>query len=180
MPEDNVDVPLFTPDKWLDLQESIENLETGGTGGGETVVVLQNDFTNSTTSITNSPLSFTPEPNKLYIWEVHLVLETDTATTGVRPGITEPSSGVEFYVGNGFVPNTQTTNAVKSFGDSTSTSVNSTGYSYANEPFYGKIEGMLKTGSSPVGDLVVTLGSEIDSSEVKILAGSVLIYKEVV
>lgn len=153
----------------------------GAAGGGSdpwTYVVLESDFTISTTSNNNvTGLSFTPAADTRYHIEGYYLLSTATNTVGARPGIAWPtgySDGASYTQ----APNSKTALAMQNGNPVTGTAnAASTGLPVANRSYAGQMQAILLMGGSPSGNFQITLASETAAVNVTMKAGSFIRYR---
>ena len=162
--------------------ESLEgdgNVVISGGGGSDWVYVkLATDATTTTTANTDTDLKFTPLASKHYEIEGKFFLESVATTTGVRPGIKFPT-GLLRNAAWMVSPISSSVFNSRFWGSTASANVATASAAVANEGFYGQVNAMIVTGGSVAGDFVITLASEIASSQVKINADSFIRYREI-
>ena len=133
-----------------------------------------------TTSTANAPtaLTFTPEPNKQYLVEGWLYLQAQATTTGARPGISWPLGTLQ-EAAWAMAPSNATTITSRFWGAPTAANVAATGVAVANEGLFGMVYAMFVTGPSVSGDFTVTIASEINNSQARIMANSWIRYRTI-
>lgn len=151
----------------------------GAVGDPWTVVKLATTFANATTSkLPVTGLAFTPAADKTYMFKAILFVDSAATTTGARVGLSWPtglSDNAAWVVSN----NSATAFASRFFGSTATANAAATGVPVANGSSFARIEGLLTAGATPVGNVQVTLASEIAASEARVKAGSVLLYREI-
>lgn len=168
--------------KLIDLSEN----EGGGGGSSDpwTVLTLASDFATSEASNQNVPnLLFTPQAGRSYLWELHAILQTSDTAIGARVGMQRPSN-FDHFAGQIHAPSSQTVNAVRNLSSAFAQAganvvASAIGFTYADADMFAFGKGMLIAGGSPSGDLQTVLRSETAANEVRMMAGSVLLYREV-
>lgn len=150
-------------------------------GGSDpwTKVVLGSDFTTtSNTAVNVTGLAFAPAANKTYVVEFYLLLRTNTATVGPRPGLAYPTGLTD---AGHFIetPNSATTAAFNYSGGATAGSAISTGVPNTTASWLAHGKALLVAGASPSGNFQITLFSESAGTTVTMKAKSVLLYREV-
>jgi hypothetical protein len=149
-------------------------------GGSDpwTRVVLGADF--QTSLAANTPvtgLNFTPAANKRYLVEVYLLLRTATATVGPRPGFSWPT------VADGGAwmqaPNSATAYALRAWGPRNTQNAASTGVPDTTNSHLAIGGAYIVSGATPSGSFGVTLATETAGTIVRVMAGSVLMYREI-
>jgi len=161
-------------------------LKDDGTWGAvaqekENVIILSADRTNSTSSFADiTDLSFSVLASKTYIFEAWLIFQSNTAATGIKFACNGPTSPTAVIM-NADIPIALTlyascvTKASRAYDTGTpSVTVDAT-----NSNLLCKIEGILVNGSNG-GTLALRFAIEdAATGTVKILAGSVLRYRQV-
>jgi hypothetical protein len=140
---------------------------------------LTADAISTATASANTLLSFLPDPNSHYEIEGKFFLESIATTTGVRPGISWPTVGLNRNVAWMISPISATTFASRFWGNTASANAASTAVPVANEGIYGEVKAMLVTAGSVTGEFAITLASEIAGSQVKINADSFIRYRKI-
>lgn len=145
-----------------------------------TNAILGSDFTTTSDSNTNvTGLSFTPAANTTYLVESYCLLRTATAIVGPRPGMSTPSGCDGAY--NVMVPNSNTEMAFQAQGEMGAAPENaaSVGVPLTTASYLGIITAVIVTGSSPSGDVQVTLASAVAGTSVTMRSGSFLRYRTI-
>lgn len=145
-----------------------------------TNLVLGSDFSTTSDSDTNvTGLSFTPVANTTYLIEAYCLLRTETAIVGPRLGMSTPSGCDGAY--NIMVPNSNTAMAFQAQGAMGDAPANaaSLGVPLTTASYLGTINAVIVTGSSPSGDVQVTLASAVAGTSVTIRTGSFLRYRTI-
>lgn len=150
-------------------------------GGGSdpwTLVVLESDFTISTTANnTVTGFNFTPAASTRYIIEGYFLLQTSTTTTGARPGVAWPtgySDGAAYLQ----APNSLTALALQQPTPAAGTAnAASTGLPVINRSYHSQMQALLLMGASPSGNFQITLASETAAVNVTMKAGSLIRYR---
>jgi len=129
-------------------------------GDGWTEVAFTSDFTTtSTTAVDVTGMAFTPVANTTYTVEAHLLIQSDIATTGMRPGISWPtdisSSGASIRV-----PESSTTEALENGNATATMESQATSVPTASQTFLAVILATFRTGASPSGSFKITLAAE--------------------
>lgn len=158
--------------------------EGGGGGDGWIYLVQAADLANAATSEAESTdLSFNPLPGRIYDIEARLAFTSALNTTGVQMGLRFPTAGgasgaCRVQIGSGGAADTivhgqsmLSNSAVKA------NAINAVGNS---APFFGRIDCLYKAPASiGSGGIRVVLNSEINGSQVALIAGSYLKYREI-
>jgi hypothetical protein len=142
-----------------------------------TNVVLGSDFTTSSTGNTAvTGMNFTPAASTRYLIEVSLLLRTNTATVGPRPGFSWPTGSTD---GGAWMqaPNSATANAFRNWGPLTTQNAASTGVPDTTNSHLAIGGALLIMGGSPSGAFGITLASETGGTTVTMKAGSLLRYR---
>ncbi len=150
-------------------------------GGGESeqTVILTADRTNTTTSFADiTDLTFTPLANKTYVFEAWLILQSNTALTGIKFAGNGPASPTA-YVMNAHIPIALTLYASDSNMASRAydTGTPSVSVDTINSNLLAKIDGVLVNGSNSTA-FTLRFAAET-TGIVKVKAGSVLRYRQV-
>lgn len=145
-----------------------------------TYVVLESDFTTSSTSNTNvTNFYFTPEINKIYAIEMFFLVQSVSSALAPRPGISWPSS----ITTNGatlFSPNSSTSLVLRNWDGSTTQNTGATDIPSADVDCLSFGFAMLVTGGSTTGNFQITLASDAVSVDlVQMTAGSFFRYKTI-
>lgn len=142
------------------------------------VVKLASNFpTTSSTAVNVTNFFFTPAANKTYLVLGYLLLETNTATVGPRPGFTWPG-GMTNGASNLWVPNSATASTQAWGVDGTEDVAASTGIPAINQSYLSLFTALLVMGSSPTGNFQMRLRSETAGTEVRMMANSCFMYRE--
>lgn len=144
------------------------------------VILGSDQTTTNATQTAVSGLSFTPAANKQYAFEFYIAWHKLTGTSyGFRLGVDWPS-GTTYVSTHIVVPASATTMASRHYGTATN-GLYAEGMPGTNEgdTWLGKISGLIKTGGSPSGSVQVTYAASIVSNQVRVKAGSTLLYREV-
>lgn len=125
-----------------------------------TTVHMASDFTTtSTTAVDVTGLTFTPVANTTYTVEAHLLIQSDTATTGMQPGVAWPtglnSSGATIRV-----PESSTTEELTQGNANADFESAASDVPTASQTFLATIVATFRTGASPSGSFKVTLAAE--------------------
>lgn len=151
-------------------------------GGGSdpwTYVRITSDFTTtSATAVNVTDMAFTPSANTRYEFEASLYLQTATAATGPRPGLTAGPTGLTRAGARISAPSSATAEIIHNWRGQAGSAL-STGLPTANVDYLGSIFGAIVAGASPSGTIQVTLHSETAGTTVRIMAGSFLKYRTV-
>ena len=150
---------------------------TGGGGSDPwTYVKLASDFTTSLATAQNSLLLFTPAANLNYEFEAVLMIRTATATVNPRVGLAWP---IGLTDGVAEIRESQTaTTLLSTYGNINAALLSAVGgLPNATQSWPVFIRGMLISGISPSGSLVVQLASETAATNVTIKAGSFIKYR---
>ena len=133
-----------------------------------------------TTSTANAPtaLTFTPEPNKQYLVEGWLYLQAQATTTGARPGISWPLGTLQ-EAAWAMAPSNATTITSRFWGAPTAANVATVGVAVADDELFGMVNAMFVAGPSVSGDFTVTIASEINNSQARIMANSWIRYRTI-
>lgn len=115
-------------------------------------------------------------PNTHYVFEGMFFVQTIVATTGPRPGLSWPG-GLTANAARLITPNSASADATRHFGGVTTQNASGTGLPIADVTHLANTFGMFITGAAPTGTLTITLASEIDLSEVRMMAGSFLRWR---
>lgn len=125
-----------------------------------TYVKLGSDYSTSSTSAVDIPgLTFTPDPSKTYVVEAFLLVESNSTTTGVKPGVAWPT-GLTNGAAKIDVTNSATGLVYANINYSGSGSASGTDWPVANQSFPATIAATFITGASPSGSFKLTLASE--------------------
>tara|TARA_R110000772_G_scaffold1095_1_gene3847 strand:- start:1182 stop:2324 length:1143 start_codon:yes stop_codon:yes gene_type:complete len=151
----------------------------GGGGSDWTYVKLTSDAISTVTANADTDLRFTPLANKHYEIEGKFFLESVITTTGVRPGIKWPTTGLLRNVAWLVSPSSATAFTSRFWGNTAAANSASTGVAVANEGIYGEVKAMMVTSGTIAGDFIITIASEIAASQVKINADSFIRYREI-
>jgi hypothetical protein len=142
-------------------------------------VSLVSTFTTSNTAAQDTNLLFTPAANKKYDIEGSLLVQAAAATTGPRPALTWPTGltdGSAYIVG----PTAGGADALEIFAQNGSTAnLALLGLPIADTSYLVKLQALIIAGASPSGSFRVTLASEVGASDVRIMAGSFIRYREI-
>jgi hypothetical protein len=141
-----------------------------------TYVKLTSAYTTTSTAPSSSPLAFTPLPNSHYLVEGCFFLQSAVTTTGVRPGLSWPT-GTTQEAAWMISPSSATAFSSRFWGAPGPASVAATAVAVANEGFLGKLDGQFVTEGSVSGDFAVTLTSETNGTEVRLMENSWIRYK---
>lgn len=150
---------------------------SAGASSGWTYVVLGSDFTTGSTSPQATDLLFTPAANTAYEVEAKLLISSSVNTTAAQPGIDWPATGpsMDFAAANIYVP--QTASGLrfdalsKPDGASGATSIPTT-----SDIYLATLDAYFKA-STVSTNFIVTLESEVASSNVTLKAGSFIRYR---
>ena len=128
--------------------------------GGWVTQHMTSDFTTtSTTAVDVTGLSFTPAADTTYTVEVHLLIQSDTSTTGMQPGISWPS-GLSSSGATIRTPETATTEEITQGNATASMESAATEVPTVSQTFLATILATFRTGASPSGTFKVTLAAE--------------------
>lgn len=148
-----------------------------GVDAGWTYSVLGSDFVDSSGTISDTGLEFTPSANHQYLAEAFLVFTSAATTTGMQWTFSPPSGGVTWATQSIDVPTSITSQAIRRGqldAVANGTAVTATGVQYLA---LGTC--LLKMGASPAGTLRVRANTEVAASAITILAGSFLRVREI-
>lgn len=154
-------------------------LGSGNISNDWTYVILGADAANSAVAPIDTALVITLDPNSLYEIEGKLFIESSVATTGAKPGVKMPTSGVTkgaFWI---TVPTTVTAFVSRNGTNNDNTSTAGTAMPVINTPYLSIVSALIKTGTPVVGDFKITIGSEIAASQVKIVKDSFIKYRKI-
>lgn len=152
----------------------------GGGGDGWTYAFLASDHTNTTTTPTDVPgLAFTPAANRRYEVEGRFFVIAAATTTGAQIGVVWPTGIVAPSAAHLGSPSSATALTLANVTRGTSGTANATGVPSKTLEALGLLTAILTTGASPSGTFRVRLDSEVAASEVRMLAGSFLRYREI-
>lgn len=144
-----------------------------------TYVKLAANVTNNSTTPVDTLLAFTPEAGQLYEFEAMLYVQSAATTTGVQPGIKWPASNVDQIMAKIEVAISATGVVNRLFGATTTQRAAGTAVAAINENTYAFMKGSFKTSGVPSSNFIITLASEVASSQVQITANSWLKYRTV-
>ena len=153
------------------------NLPSLGGGDPWTYVKLAENAATTGTANIDTALAFAPPPLSTVIFEGQLFLQAAATTTGARPGLKWPTVGVLQNIARVESPSSATAAALRFWGNTSAANAAATGVAVANEGLFGQVQGTVVTGPVVVGNLIVTLASEIAASEVRIMANSWLRWR---
>jgi hypothetical protein len=146
-----------------------------------THVVLSADQAESTGTLTDTALAFTPEASATYLVEVWCLWRTSVNTTGLQWGFASPtglSSAAQVLA----VSTAATTQAIRhgpfvdaGFGGP----VLGTGATWADVDQVSTGSAIVRTGASPSGTVRVQIRTEVAASAVTLMTGSVLRYRRI-
>lgn len=169
------------------IEDDLDSGTIGGGGGGSdpwTYVSLGSDFT--TTSgpsggdVDVTDLVFTPAANKQYEIEGRFFLRATQTTTGPQVGVAWPSAGVvEPSACRIVVPSTANTDVHINLPRSTNGRVATQGSISTSLEMMGLLWAVLSTDGSASGTFQITLRSETNTFEVRMVAGSFIRYREI-
>ena len=148
-------------------------------GGGDTwvyVFLAANALNNTATSI-DTALSFTPLANTRYEIEIRLFLQAAATATGVQPGIKWPTTGVAQNIAWLTSPSSATASTQRFWGNTAAARVPATGVAVVNEGIWGGGSAVMVMGASVAGDFIITLASEVNGSESRLMANSFIKYR---
>lgn len=143
-----------------------------------TKVVLGSTFTTNQATVQDAGIAFTPAASKTYLVELVLMVQTSNATNGVMPGIAWPSSMTD---GAGYITQVGATIGASVqtwFVNGTNSTTASTTLPAANTSYMAQGRFLLVTGASVSGDFKVQVKSENAGTDVSVMAGSCLLYRE--
>lgn len=152
--------------------------EAGGIDPWTYVKLTADAVTAQTTSI-NTALAFTPDANSSYEVEGKLYIQTAATTTGARPGISWPSSGIAANAALVIAAISNTAFVSRIWGGTAPSFASATGVAVANQSLFAKVEALFSTGGTVSGDFIITLSSEVAASEARIMAGSFIRYRKI-
>lgn len=142
-------------------------------------VKLASDFVTSSAADTNvTGLNFTPAANKTYHVTGMFAIKTASILVGARPGIAWPS-GMDWNIGRIEAPSSITTSAVRFFGGEATGNAPSLGLPDTTNEWWSGLDASFDTGASPSGTFQVTLASSLALTNVTMLAGSWIAYREI-
>jgi hypothetical protein len=144
-----------------------------------TYVKLTTAALNTTTTSADTLLAFIPAANTHYLFESCLFIQSAATTTGVQIGLKWPTSGTNQEAAWAMVPTSATAFVSRFWGAPTVAKVAATAVAIANEGFFAKIDGQFVTTASPVGNLIITLASEVAASEARIMQNSWIRYRTI-
>ena len=122
-------------------------------------LILVSDFDATNATPAASPLAFTPDPSKQYIFEGVLQIRTDSSSNAACPGISWPG-GLVSGASSISAPTGLSSQALD-FGEApTDSRAVPTGMP-ANTRFLSKLNAEFLTGASPSGNLAITLSTEV-------------------
>lgn len=142
-------------------------------------VRLVSDAVNSTVTINDTALAIALDSNSTYEIELKLMLKAAATTTGARPGVRFPTAGIVQSAGWINAPNSATAFVSRIWSGTGLQNVATTGIGAANVEQAATGEFFIVTGPSVTGNFIVTLASEIATSEVRLCANSMIKYRKV-
>lgn len=147
-------------------------------GGGESEIILKTtgDVTNSTTTFANvTGLTFPMAINTDYVFEVWLIFQSNTATTGIKFAVNGATSPVAVAIQN-HIPVSlvaMTHGAARAYDSGTA----SASVDIINSNLLGHVTGIVRNGAN-TGTFAIRFAAETTGT-VKIMTGSVLRYRQV-
>ncbi len=173
--EDTNQVFCWTGSSWRDMTTGAQ----GPQGPTEwTTVVLGADFTTTANTFSSSGLAFAPAASTRYEFESKLLLRTNTATVGPRPGVSWPT-GLTDGVCTVRMPTAANAEQVAFGNVNAAVQAAAGGLPNTTQSWPAEITGTFLAGATPVGNLAVQLASETAGTQVALKAGSLLRYRVV-
>lgn len=149
-------------------------------GGGSdpwTVVVLESDFTTASSTAVDVGLGFTPAADTRYIFDGMLLCRTTLTTTGPRPCLIWPTGGADDGIATLNMTNSNTTQLIQNGNPAAALVTANGGLPSTNRSYPALVQGSVLMGSSPSGDLKISLATETAGTDVSVRAGSYLRYR---
>jgi hypothetical protein len=144
-----------------------------------TYVRLSSDFvTGSATAVNVTGLSFAPAANKFYEIKGSFLLRTATATVGPRPGCSWPT-GLTDGVVTFRTPSSATADLIAHGNINAAVLTAIGGLPNTTQSYQGHMTGTIRSGGSPSGNFQVQLASETAATNVTMMAGSWIAYREI-
>jgi hypothetical protein len=135
-----------------------------------TFVRQTSDFTDSTGSLTDTALTFTPAASSTYLFEVWMAWKTAATTTGLQFTFTGPTSGGTLQTQYQSVFNTTTAELSRS--GAFDAVVQGTGESSTSVTYMARATALVITNGSPSGAVKIQAQTEVAASQITILTGS--------
>ena len=105
-------------------------------------------------------------------------MRTATTTVGARPGISWPSNLTD-GTARAEASNSLTASAIRTWGAMTTQKAASTGLATTTDSHYGGLEALMVTSGTTSGNFQITLASETAATNVTMVAGSFIMYREI-
>ena len=143
-----------------------------------TKVVLGSTYTTSSNTVQDAGIAFTPVAARTYLVDLVLLIQTSDATNGVMPGVAWPSGTSD---GAGYLSQIGATVGAQLqtwFTHGTNSTTASTTLPNANTTYMAQGRFIVAAGAGSSGDFKVQVKSENNGTNVSIMAGSCLLYRE--
>lgn len=145
---------------------------------GWTDVKLANNFVTSSAAAVDTGLSIAPTLNSHIQFEAMLIVRTATTTVGPRPGLAWPT-GMTDGAASITIPASLTSGLQQHGNINAAMLIGGGGLPVANASYLAKIEGKMLAGGAPGSSLRVQLASETAGTNVTLMAGSFIRWREI-
>lgn len=145
---------------------------------GWTDVVLANNFVTSSAAAVDTGLSIAPTLNSHIQFDAMLLVRTATTTVGPRPGLAWPT-GMTDGAASITIPASLTSGLQQHGNINAAVLIGGGGLPNANQSYLAKIEGKMTAGGAPGSSLRVQLASETAGTNVTLMAGSLIRWRNI-